>query len=746
MSKAKPLVSLLLVSALALEPGVSLAQVPPAPAQPPAPPALTFAVGTSAVALDVVVRDRKGRLVKGLTRADFEVLEDGARQQVEAFSVVARGVEGDLEEPPAASTPDPPGGARVPAPAPAPPPVAGDDQPALVAFVFDRMSVEGRDVALKAALTYFSARRDGDFAGIFSIDLSLHMIQNFTSDPDRIRLALAEAATQSSTAFTDSRQQSRDLQRLEGSLLDSQAQLGAATPGPGTNSDALSAGAAMAAGTAVQRDMAQMTVSMLRSFERLERDQQGYATSNALLAVVKGLSRVPGRKTVVFFSEGMAIPERVQSQFLSVIHEANRGNVAIYTMDAGGLRTQSPTEETRREMMAYNEQRFRALGREGAGGIMMKDAERNEDLLRLNPQAGLGQLADQTGGFLIRDTNDARPSFRQIAQDMRFHYVLGYTPANQEYDGRFRSVSVKVRRPGMEIHSRRGYFAVRPGQSSPLLPYEITAVTLLDRAGPKPDAFPLASLALNFPQGGSTVKVPVLLEIPGTAVKYQPDPRVKDTFTGDLAVVVRIRNQYNQEVSRLSQHFELSAPAAKLQAARSGNILFYREAELPPGRYTFEAVACDPATTQASVSTFAVDVPSPAAGGASLSSLVLVDRAERVPDFERDPANPLYFGEALLYPSLSRSYRKSLSKAVAFYFTARGVSSSRKALLEIVRDGQLIKGLPLDLPAPDADGQVQHAGALPLDAFGPGSYDLRLSLLDGAQRLVSSTTSFSVAE
>ena len=50
--------------------------------------------------------------------------------------------------------------------------------------------------------------------------------------------------------------------------------------------------------------------------------------------------------------------------------------------------------------------------------------ERNEDVLRLNPESGLGQLANETGGFLVRDTNDARAGFRRIAEDMRFHYLL----------------------------------------------------------------------------------------------------------------------------------------------------------------------------------------------------------------------------------------------------------------------------------------------------------------------------------
>jgi hypothetical protein len=81
MQKRRSL-ALVVAAVLAVEPAVAIQ----APAQ--APP--TFAVGTSAVAIDVVVRDKKGRLVKDLTAADFEIVEDGAKQQVESFTVVAR--------------------------------------------------------------------------------------------------------------------------------------------------------------------------------------------------------------------------------------------------------------------------------------------------------------------------------------------------------------------------------------------------------------------------------------------------------------------------------------------------------------------------------------------------------------------------------------------------------------------------------------------------------------------------------
>src|SRR5258708_16606698 len=84
---------------------------------------------------------------------------------------------------------------------------------------------------------------------------------------------------------------------------------------------------------------------------------------------------------------------------------------------------------------------------DGSSGSMTKALERNEDLLSLNPESGLGRLAAETGGFLIRDTNDAGTAFRRMEEDMRFQYLLGHSPSNETYHRRFRPISATLTRP-----------------------------------------------------------------------------------------------------------------------------------------------------------------------------------------------------------------------------------------------------------------------------------------------------------
>jgi len=734
--KCSPFVVAIVVSALPMDPSLALAGAPPETQQAEVP---TFTVGTAAVTLDVVVRDKKGKAVRDLKASDFEVFEDGVKQTVESFKVYGRPM--DESAPETATHSAAPVAAPGPGTAPAAPEAAGPEmRPQVIAFVFDRMAGSARDLARKAALTYLDRGHvENDLVGVFSIDLTLHSIQPFTQDTGLIRLGLERAASQANTQFASDRGDTRDLIDTVSATETVLAGAAAAVPGgPGGGGGQAIGAAAASAGVALE--FANMQAGMLRSFESLERDQQGYATSNALLAVVSGLKSLPGRKTVVFFSEGLVIPNNVQAQFRSVIHTANRSNVSVYAMDAGGLRAKSMNEETREEMKQAQGRRFRQLdsGRDDASnGIMSRNLERNEDLLRLNPEAGLGQLANETGGFLIHDTNDASSAFRRIEEDMRFHYLVAYSPSNENYDGRFRAVSVKVTRPGVVVQTRQGYYAIKAIESAPLKTFEAPAIAELDRS-PRPRSFPLPTLGLSLPTPKRPGLVPLLVRVPGNTVTYVHAPEDKSgkkMQRADFAVVARVMNEAKQEVDRVSQRYLLSVPEANLAAARKGDILFYREIDLAPGRYTLEAVGYDAVARKAGVETAVLEVPKVESGRVHLSSVVLVARAEKLSPSEKNGENPLFFGETLLYPNMGEPFSKAVSPALPFYFTVFGgkdPAAPRKATIEVYRANMAIGTVTADLPAADATGRIQYAGSLPLQSFPPGSYELKVTATDGS--------------
>ena len=682
-------------------------------------------LGTTEVALDVVVRDKKGRPVRDLKESDFEVYEDGARQRIESFRLVVREPDKSVAEVKA--------GVKREETAPRQP-VSRDPfaEASFIALVFDRLSPDARNLAHKAALNYAAEGiKPDDFVGVFAIDLSLRTLQAYTHNAELVRQAIDRAASLSTSTFASSAEQVRMLSDRQSALQTATdaSEATANAGGRGTGDAANAAGATTGSGMAEQA-INQMMIGMSESFEALERNQQGYATTNGLMALVDSLRSRPGRKAVIFFSEGLAIPPAVLAHFRSVINAANRANVSIYAIDAAGLRTDSPLAETKREInsLGARRQRQAASGVDDPNGPMMRQLERNEDLLRLNPHSGLGQLADETGGFLIHETNDLSAGLRRIDEDMRVHYMLTYVPKNLNYDGRFRSIEVKLARPNLDAQTRKGYLAINT--STPVLEYEAPAMAALGKTGIS-NSFPMRALDLSFPEPNRTGLVPVIAEAPASAFTFGAD-KEKKTYNTDFSIVALIKDQSQQLVRKLSQHYQLSGPIEKMEAAKRGEILFYRETELPPGRYTVETVAYDAPTGKLSAGSSTIDVPKADETKLRLSSVVVIKRVEQLGASDQNVKNPFRYGEVLIYPNTGESVRKS-AKQMGFFFTAypaKGSTATLRLTIEVLQNARSIGQTSASLPAAEATGRIQYASALPLDNFQPGAYELKVSVRD----------------
>ena len=684
---------------------------------------------TTAVLVDVVVRDRRGQPVVDLGAADFELFEDGVPQEIGAITLYTPDGGGKLPAPPPpAETPSSAG----PAGPPSAPRTDAAQEP-VVALVFDRLTPEARSFAHKAALGYVGDQAGNrPLVGVFGIDLSLITHQNYTRDLTRLRKAIADVGVRSAAQFESQAAKAREAgQRSAGA-----AGAGGALAGGGQGAaQAAQGGAGGAMADAMIADMQRRT---LETFEALERDQQGLSTSNALLAVVNGMRGLPGRKSVIFFSEGVAIPANVAARFRSVIDTANRGNVSIYAMDAAGLRTKSTSEEARDSINAAaagNLQRNPTT--DVVGAPMTAALERNEDMLRHDPHSGLGQLADETGGILIRNTNDLTGGFRRIDQDMRNYYMLSYVPKNPALDGKFRQISVRVKRAGLEVAARKGYYAVRAQGVMPVMSFEAPALALLE-ATPVPNAFPIRAAALKFPESDRTGLTPVLVSVPASAMTFHTSDDGA-SYRAEFTVVVRFRTDTKVVADKLSQNYVLTGPVDRLDAVKQGNVLFYRQPELAPGVYTMEAVVHDALADRASVRFATVEQPSPDPDTLRLSDLVLVSSAERLAESQRPAGNPFLVGDLLLYPNLGEPLRKSATPELAFFFSvypAKGANAT--ASMEVIQNGAVLATLPLPLGNPDSAGRIQQMSRIPTAALPAGTYDLRVVVTQG-QRRVSRT-------
>jgi VWFA-related protein len=678
-----------------------------------------------AVVVDVVIRDRRGLPVRDLSQADFELLEDGVPQKLGSFTPVFDSVPAPLAVAPKAPAAPPNTNATAPA--------AVDNGPVVTALVFDRLTPEAQRLAVQAAQSYLGKKEEAPYyIGIYGVDLALTPYAPFTRNVNTLRQALTKVAARSSSASNaPERQQAR-------AALDSAAGAAAQTVANAAAAGSPATGAAMGTAPATAQ-LAQMESQMIRDFDAMERDQQGYSTTNGLFAVIGALRKLPGRKSLVLFSEGLAIPPAVQRLFLGVIDAANRANVSIYTMDAAGLRAESQQAITRDKVnqaagFGINTAYANAAGNEP----LTKGLEENENVLRSDPHSGLGQLAQDTGGVLFENTNNLRLGFERIEDDLRNYYLLGYSPTNDVYDGRFRRIEVKVKRPGVTVAARKGYFALRDPGGDAVNAWEAPALGALEQ-NPLPNGFPVRAGALRFPERDRPGLVPVIVEFKTAGLTFKPSAD-GSTYTSDFAVIVRFLDKDNQVARKVSQHYEVNGPLATIESAKQGDVIFYREPELPAGVYTMETVVYDLPSAKSSVRLATVEVTRDDPAKLRMSSLVLVKRGEKIPEKDRRPDNPLLVRDVVVSPNLGDPVSKK-AKEVGFYFATYPASGkpAPESMIELLQNGKPVAQIPMPLPAADASGRIQQVGRLPIVDLAPGNYELRAVVAQGTDQIARST-------
>ena len=699
----------------------------------------TVKIGTAEVQLDIVVKDKKGKPIKDLKAGDVEVYEDGIKQPIGSFRLVNRS--GNFAAPKVdENTPEiKPNTAMQSKKAVAEKAPASTDietKISAIALVYDRLGPDARRRAYNAAMAYVGEGEIQDnYAGVFTINLGLTTVQNYTNRTALLRRAIERAGMTASSTFEKSGASASGSTSQAIDQAAATASSAAGGSGPGA-----AAGGAAAGAAGVDAMFAQMEERSKETFDVLQRDQQGFSTFNGLTAVVNSMKRLPGRKAIIFFSEGIPLPPNVKRQFESLLNAANQANVSFYAIDSAGLRAESTEAASRDAINSRAFRRMQGMDRPDLSGPMTKNLERNEDILNLNPQNTLMQLAAETGGQFIGDTNNIGPKLKQIDEDLNTYYMVNYEPTNANYDGSFRNITIKVNRSGIDVQSRKGYFAVGPIGSSPILEYEIPALVILNSTA-TPNAFPIQSLCLNFPESAKPGRTSFSVQAPTNAFTFIEgiDDKQKKSYTTNFSVVVLVKDQAKQVVSKLSQNYVLAASADNVNKIKNQNILFYRETELPPGKFDVEVIAYDTPTKKASSRKTSIEVPDADETVLRLSNVSLINRIEQT---KEKLDSPFQLEGIMVYPNLGDPIKKSAQK-VGFFFTvypAKGKADATKLNLELMSGGKSFANFPLKLTPPDATGRIQFASALPLDSLVTGNYDLKITVKDGVTSVTRMTS------
>lgn len=568
-------------------PAAGQPQAQPGSVQPtPGMPPVTFRVEVNYVDVDAVVTDKNGNVVRGLTAEDFEVFEDGTPQKIEMFTMVDIPIERPervlLDRP--AIEPD----------------VTINDrfEGRMFVFVLDDYHTSPLNTLLvRKAVRNFIQQNMGanDLAAVVLTGGSAGMGQDFTSNK-RLLLAAVDR-------FMGQKVRSKTLNRM----------------------DEYNRQRAMGLGPT--RASVVDTDDQMRAY-------QARGALETLGSVATYLQGVRGRrKAVLFFSEGIdyditnVFENREATTILEetrdAIAAATRSNVAYYAIDPRGLG------------LLFDETMAMSAPPEDPGLGIGTTSLAEE--LRLS-QDSLRTLAEETGGFAIVNTNDFAGSFDKLIRETSTYYVLGYYPTNQKKDGRFRSIKVRVKRPGLEVSGRRGYVA--PKNKTTQKANEAAAGTsaALREALNSPIPFadlPMGIQVASFKGAAPHASVAVVMQLAGREMKFT---EANGVFRNTIEMSYLAIDANGRIAKGDRQTAELKLSPQTFQAVQNAGFRLVSRLDLKPGRYTLRVAVTETGGGLVGSVAEAIEVPDFSKDSISIGGLLLTSTtAAMTPTARPDP-------------------------------------------------------------------------------------------------------------
>ena len=681
------------------------------------------------VNLDMVFKDKKGKAIHDIRPEEVHVFEDGVEQHLASFRSVTSG-ENVSPATPAPST-------AMPLPSTGAIPMDPMKELRLVTLVFEGLDPEGRRFFRQALEDILKmAPEQNLYFSVMVVDEKLHMVQPFTNDRAVLMKTVDKAATWQFIQYQqNSAAVKAELARtLSGGEPGSQSSMsGDAASAPSITSSGNSAPSQSAISNSVTYRMAKMQYDMLQQADAANRQADARGTIDALLALVKAESELPGRKVVLYFNPGLFIPEVAKEQYTFMIGAANRANITFYTVDPKGLVTWSQGSSGVDQLGSATGEARNLSTSGGRGEVSTSQAraqETAENGLRSNSLLWLQDLAHQTGGLAIGETNDLRAPLREVMDEVRTYYEASYNPHLTVMDGKFRKITVKVDRPGTVVNTRSGYFALpQLSNGQQLVAFEVPLMNAVSAAQPLTEVS-FSAGAERFNERGAKIEYMLTLEAPLKGLTFAPQPDGK-TAALDAPVLVLVRDSSGQVVEKFSKLFAVQVPLDKVDGYKDGNLVQTFRTELAPGNYTFEAAIMDRKDNKIGVKKSSLAVPAPT-DKLAISDVVVVRRTEPLKD--TPILDAFYFPGGKIIPTLNDKLKGGAGSILPFYFTVYpdpAIKDAPKLTMGFYKDGQYLGSAEAPLPPVQKDGRIPYIANLPADKFSPGSYEIHVGVTQG---------------
>jgi VWFA-related protein len=676
-NKVVLLLPCLLVSCL-----TAMAQVTPAQV----PGGFTLKVQSDLVLTDVVVRDRKtGQPVRGLTKDDFTVLENGKPQRVTTFD--AQDVDQALQLP---GTQTVMGRAGMPAAK-----TLGQDASAqaqalrdhrLIVLFFDTTSMQPDDLdRVQQAATDFikSKMQNADLVSVVSLGDTLSLDQDFTSDKALLLRAVSHYAGGSGQGFAEG-----------------------------------------ATSTTNQVEDSTAFTADETEYNDLNTDRELYA----IASIAEALGPINQKKSLIYFSGGVQRDGiENQASLRSAINTAVRNNLSIYSVDARGLQAISPlgdaTTGSLRGNAAYT------------GGAVQNNLDAN-----FNSQEVMSTLSADTGGKAFFDNNDLAPAFAQVQQDTASYYVIGFHSTDAARDGRFRKLEIRLNRPDVKLSYRPGYYAPADYRHATGEQREHDLEAELNSDLPATDL----SVYLQpffFRDTTGRYNMPVVLLVPGSQIPFTKGG-ARDKAT--LDIIGNIKDTQGHVLQQVRDTVKLAIQAE--QDVRRKNIQYSTGFTLPAGQYHLKFVVRENETGK--VGSFVADIRVPDLTKAPLKMSSVILASQRVvPSHAADLSeNPLIYDGQQYLPNLPHVFYQN--QPLYFFYEVYDPATAAKHLspsaakpaglhvltsIELLRGNvkvyqtQQVEARKLNVTARDA---VAFAFTVPLTDLPAGEYTCQVNVID----------------
>jgi len=650
-----------------------------------------FKSTTQLVIEAVVVKDKDGNPITGLTAKDFAITEDGVPQQIRFFEFQKL----DTSAPPVV-VPDSQRARALPRLtrtqiAPEPPGDIKYRDRRLLALYFDltAMPLPDQYRAFNATKKFVRTQMTGaDLMAIMAFTSgSVQVLQDFTGD----RAAL--------------------LSVIETLIV------GEDENAPADPSDASRADTGAAFG---QNDS---------EFNIFFTDRQLAALQTAATM----LGRLNEKKSLIYFASGLRLNGvNNQAQLNATINAAVRAGVSFWPIDARGLVAQAPLGDATRGSPGGL-----AMYTGAAANAVTGALQRSQDTL--------WTLAADTGGKALLDSNDLSAGIVQAQRAVASYYILGYYTTNENLDGKFRKIQIKLTNGlAATVDYRQGYYVGKVFKS----------FSTADKERQLEDALllgdPITELTIAMELGYFQLNraeyfVPLAVKIPGSELalaRRRGADRTLIDFIGE------IKDEYGTTVSNVRDKVDIKLSGATAAELARRPIEYDTGFTLLPGKYKLKFLARDAVTGR--IGTYAMPFTVPnlnrEAMRIPISSVVLstqrIDMREALFNANKDKqqtVNPLVKDGMKLIPSVTRVFGQSKDLFVYLQAYEPGAETTRllAAYVTFYRDGVKVFETA---PARTVDTTAARLKTLPLQfrfplaALEPGEYQCQVTVLDAAEK------------